>query len=133
MLSFKNIYEFIDFLPKYMIPYEYLDICWYIKIMNNKDFEIITPKEVIINLKKIFGDFNFPKTKVIKEKLDNYINFLSTNSKIKILRSGKILFQKDEIPNNLIECDNCGKIYDGNAQCNCYLFSNEFGEYLCLV
>ena len=132
MLSFKNIYEFIDFLPKYMIPYEYLDICWYIKIMNNKDFEIITPKEVIINLKRIFGDFNSPKTKIIQEKLNNYINFLGTNSKIKILRSGKILFQKDEIPNNLIECDNCGKIYDGNAQCNCYLFSNEFGEYLCI-
>ena len=132
MLSFKNIYEFIDFLPKYMIPYEYFDICWYIKIKNNKDFEIITPKEVVINLKEIFGNFSFPK-QIYQEKLDNYIHFLRKNPKITFLRSGKILFQKDEIPNHLIECDNCGKIYDGNAQCNCFLFSNEFGEYLCIM
>ena len=133
MPSFENIYKFIDYLPKYMIPYEYFDICWYIKIRNNKDFEIFTPNEVIINLKYIFGEFKCPKEEVFNKKLNNYINFLRNNSKIKILRSGKIIFDKEKIPRNLIQCDNCGKIWEGNAKCNCYLFTSEFGEYCILI
>lgn len=133
MLSFKNIYEFIDYLPKYMIPYEYLDICWYIKMRYNEDFKIITPNEVIVNLTNIFGKFNSPKKNKIKNKLNNYIEYLKNNPKIRILRSGKILFNKEEIPEDLFECDNCGNVWDGNAQCNCYLYSNEFGEFLYLI
>ena len=133
MVTFENIYQFINFLPKYMIPYEYLDICWYIKILNNKDFEIITPKEVIINLKNIFGDYKSPNQQFLNERLESYLNFLKNNSKIKFLRSGKIIFEQDKIPDNKIQCDNCGNIWDGNAKCNCYLYSNEFGEYCFLI
>ena len=132
MLTFPNIDDFIDYLPKFMIPYDYFDICWYVKIKNNENFNIITPKEVIYNLKRIFGNFNNPN-RFYTEKLNNYINFLRKDSRIKILRTGKILFDKEYIPEDLIQCDNCGNIWDGNAQCDCYLYSNEFGEYMCLM
>lgn len=34
------------------------------------------------------------------------------------------LIRKEDIDNNkrLIQCNNCGNRWDGNAQCNCYLY-----------
>ena len=131
--TFDNIYNFVDYMPKYMIPYEYLDICWYLKIKNNSEFRLITPKEVLFNLQKIYGKFDNPKNIIIKNKISELKDYLQTEYEIRILRSGKIIYKKNSIPDNMIECDNCGKIWDGNAQCDCYLYSNEFGELLYVI
>lgn len=133
MLTFENINSFISYLPKFMIPYDYFDICWYIKIMNDEDIKIITPKEVICNLELIFGKLNNPDDNIINEKLNDYIDYIRKDNRIKILRTGKILFNQEEVPEDLIQCDNCGNIWDGNAQCSCYLYSNEYGEYMCVL
>ena len=130
MKTYNNIKELIIDLPKYKIPYEYLDICWYLKIKINSLYKNITPLVVIKNLQKIFGDFDTPKDNIINEKINSFNNYIVTLPDYKKLRSGKIICYDVKIPENMVRCDNCGNIWSRNPKCNCYLFDNEFGEYM---
>lgn len=130
MITYNNILELIDDLPKYMIPYQYFDICWYIKLKNNKDYEIVTPNGVTRNLKMQYGEYDNPNY-IYYEKYNEFENFVKSFENYRFLRNGKIIFSNFSIPDGCIQCNNCGNIWDGNAQCNCYLYNNEFGEYSC--
>ena len=130
MITYDNIYELITNMPKFMIPYKYFDICWYIKLKNNKSYENITPKIVTKNLKLQFGNFNNSNYKYYL-KFNEFEKFIKNYENYKCLRNGKVIYNNVYIPNNMIQCDNCGRIWDGNAQCNCYLYNSEFGEYSC--
>ena len=130
MIIYSNILELIDDLPKFMIPYQYFDICWYIKLKNNKNYEIITPNIVFKNLKIKYGEFNYPNNQYY-QKFTEFENFIKSYENYRFLRNGKIIYKNFSIPDNCIQCDNCGRIWDGNAQCDCYLYNNEFGEYSC--
>ena len=91
MITYNNILELIDDLPKYMIPYQYFDICWYIKLKNNKDYEIITPCGVTRNLKMQYGEYDNPKCEYY-EKYNEFENFIKSFENYRFLRNGKIIF-----------------------------------------
>ena len=90
MIIYNNYIDLINDIPKFLIPYKYFSICWYIKLKNNKDYEIITPDLVCLNLKNIYGDFNFENQKYLDD-LDDFINFIKSSHNFKCLRNGKII------------------------------------------
>ena len=57
---------------------------------------------------------------VPSEKL--LIDKLNKNSSISFTRSGMMKYKKNIIPSDMVQCNNCGNIWDGFAQCNCYEF-----------
>ena len=95
--------------------------------MHNPEYHILTSDNVVLNLKKNFGDFTNPNNDFF-EKKEQFKDYLKKDVNFRFFRSGKILYYDTEIPDNLIQCENCGNIWDGNAQCNCYLYNNEYGE-----
>jgi hypothetical protein len=125
MKTYSNISSLINDLPKYMIPYDHYDLYWYIKIKNNSKYNIIIPKNVIHNLQDRFGNTN---DNYLNKRLKQFSSDLKKNVQFRFFRSGKILYYDDDIPEDMIQCDNCGKIWNGNAQCNCYLYNSEFGD-----
>ena len=71
----------------------------------------------------------------IQKFLDNNDNFKNLKDNLNIDILNKIFYrtyrclelQKKEKElyldeEGLIECDNCGRIWDGSAQCNCFLY-----------
>ena len=42
------------------------------------------------------------------------------NINISVLKNKKIIYKKPNIPDNMVQCYDCGNIWDGNAQCNCF-------------
>ena len=127
MKTYENINELIYNLPKFMIPYDFFDIYLYIKLLHNSEYHILIPENVILNLKKMFGDLKNPNNNFLKRKKE-FNDYLKEDTNFRFFRSGKILYYDTEIPDNMIQCENCGNIWDGNAQCNCYLYNNEYGE-----
>ena len=127
MKKYSDINKLINDLPKYMIPYDHFDLYWYIKLKNNSKYNIIIPKNVINNLNIRFGYIN-NNSHYLDKRLKQFVNDIKKNTQFKFLRSGKILYYADDIPEDMMQCDNCGNIWDGNAQCNCYLYDSEFGD-----
>ncbi len=112
-----SIKELICDLPKFMIPYDFFDLYWYIKLIQNSKYDIIIPKNVILNLN---NNFNISNNKNLNIKIDEFKDYIRTHDDFKLFRSSKILYYNTEIPDNMIQCENCGNIWDGNAQCNCW-------------
>tara|TARA_B110000208_G_scaffold12292_1_gene15125 strand:- start:1422 stop:1661 length:240 start_codon:yes stop_codon:yes gene_type:complete len=46
--------------------------------------------------------------------------FYRTYRCLELKKKEKELYLEEE---GLIECDSCGRIWDGNAQCNCFLYN----------
>ena len=124
MKTYNNTLELINELPRFMVPNECYDLYWYVKLKNNSEYKVIIPKEVINKLNSKYknddNDIKFNKDlKIFKKEL-------MSSQKLKFFRSGKVIYYNDEIPNNMIQCNECGNIWDGFAQCNCFLDINEF-------
>jgi hypothetical protein len=128
MKTYNNINELILDLPKYIIPIEYIDIYWYLKLKNNANFKIIIPKVIIKKLESKFGNVNNTNYEYLNKKIDNFKECIVGDNKFKFLRSGKIIYYDIIIPNDMIICNDCGNIWDGNAQCDCYLYNDYFNE-----
>lgn len=131
MKKFDNIINLIIYLENFMIPYEYFDICWFIKLENNEKYRIITPKIVFKNLQLLFKKNNKLYNQNYYLKLENFINFIKKNNLFKFLRCGKILYYSKEISKNMIQCNNCGSIFKNYSKCKCYLYQSNFGEFEC--
>lgn len=126
MKTYKNINELIIDLPKYMIPLDYIDIYWYLKLKNNSNYKIIIPKNIINKLQSKFE--NNSNEDNINNKLTKFTEFLQKDNKFKFFRSGKIIYYDIIIPDNMIICNECGNIWDGMAQCDCYLYMDDFND-----
>lgn len=71
---------------------------------------------------------------LLLDKEKNYITLLNivkenmilqlNNSPMLTIIDDNINYTPD-IPDDMIQCDNCGNIWDGNAQCNCYYSSDD--------
>lgn len=99
----KNINESIEIFNEYMYLLEYTDIYYmvnFLSLLLNKNIKTI--KSIIIN--KIIES--------IKNN-NNYEYDINNNTYIYI---------PDIIQDGMFQCENCGNIWDGNAQCDCFLF-----------
>ncbi len=74
-------------------------------------------KSLINNLEKNFDEFKtllYSMTIEETKKMDRF----------KTLRGDKFIdtYKEEPIPEGLFRCDNCGNVWDGNAQCDCFLY-----------
>ena len=72
-----------------------------------------------VHYKKEIRNVNMDYTIEIFKKFHEY---LKTNDKFLVLRNGKIIYKPNDLPYDLIQCNECGNIWDGNAQCLCTLY-----------
>lgn len=54
--------------------------------------------------------------------LNKFYDDLKKQDNFLVLRNGKIIYKPTNLPYDLIQCSDCGNIWDGNAQCTCYLY-----------
>ena len=127
MKTFSNTVELIKHLPKFMIPFDCYDIYWYVKLQTDENYKILIPEKKINQLVEKFGEVNNTNKIIFDNEINNFLENLKFSDKIKTFRSGKIIYYDDDIPDDMIQCYECGNIWDGNAQCNCYSYGfNEF-------
>ena len=114
-----NLDELLNILPKFIIPINFIDLYWYIKLKKNKKYCLLLSKKYILYLEKKFGEIEKPNYFLLnseKEKLKNELYF---NNKLKFFRSGKIIYYNDYVPDNMFQCDDCGSIWGNNNHCMC--------------
>mgnify|MGYP003985858421 FL=1 len=74
-------------------------------------------QNLISNLEKNYNEFKtllYSMTIEETKKMDRF----------KTLRGDKFIdtIKEEPIPDGLFRCDNCGNVWDGNAQCDCFLY-----------
>ena len=67
--------------------------------------------------------------KITKEDYKNILEILNKDKNFRVLKNEKVIFiGKSLVPEGMVECGNCGLIWDGFAQCPCWQELNE-GEF----
>jgi len=81
-----------------------------------------------LNSEYAYNDYNSKRynytNNYIKSIEEEIYNNILKNSHFTKLRSGSIFYKPYEISNYMIQCNNCGNIWDGNAQCNCFMYDD---------
>jgi hypothetical protein len=66
------------------------------------------------------------KDKISIDEFQNAINIFTKSKYFRVLRNNKVIFTKEiNIPDGLIMCNFCGLIWDGCAQCPCWVNLDE--------
>lgn len=108
-VTYESIEKAVSELPLFEIPYDYRAVQFYLN--NNRSRE-----EYNDDIEDITQNKNI-------DCLLNSIKYeLGNNPKFMILRSGAIIYTPDPIEEGMIRCNDCGRIWDGNAQCDCYRY-----------
>ena len=114
----------IDTIPVYMQPYEWTA---YRQLKNNSDYIDIYCFEKHKDFSKLL-ELNSNLEKNYSELITLVYSITLEETKklprFRCLRGNKFIdtIIEDPIPKGLIRCDNCGNIWDGNAQCTCLLY-----------
>tara|TARA_Y100000589_G_C26822049_1_gene494281 strand:- start:192 stop:566 length:375 start_codon:yes stop_codon:yes gene_type:complete len=115
MTTYNSLTHFILDAPRYMIPYEYTNLWFLIHYQNDNELTDYIPK-----IEESYGNISNLDQNKINQDLKCILNDLSEYEDLKVLRNGKIIYN-DNTPDGMISCSNCGNVWDGNAQCICYL------------
>jgi len=95
-MIYNTIDEFIMDAPFYCIPYDFKSLCLHIRYPD---------------LYELSDRYN--------DKME-LLHILQDEQNFKILKNGKIIFYETSIPYGMVRCNNCGNVWDGNAQCDCF-------------
>ena len=89
--------------------------CIWFYILEKKDIDYYIDYSYINEFDKMFKLYSQSDAFEIKclilsilKKSENYVI------------SDKIIYNCDDIPSDMVECEYCGNIWDGFAQCNCF-------------
>jgi hypothetical protein len=111
-----NIESFVNDVPKFEFKgIENGDAIHYALTFKFNNSYYVEPPSF---LKQDVEDFltNFNKC------LLSFLNELNKHERFTVLRNGKIIYKPYEFDEDLIQCSNCGNVWDGYAQCTCYLY-----------
>lgn len=113
-----NIESFVNDIPKfeinrlkngnalyYALTYKY-----------NRSYYYDPPEYLKDDVNNILSDSNF------KIYIKNFVKELSKHDNFTVLRNGKIIYKPVPVEEEYIQCSNCGNVWNGNAQCTCYLY-----------
>ena len=115
MPNYQDIQHFILEAPRYLVPFEYTNLWHLIHYQNDNELS-----EYIPRIEETYGRINNLNFHKIYQDIKNMLNDISKYDDIRVLKSGKIILN-DNLPEGLISCNNCGNVWDGNAQCMCLL------------
>lgn len=102
------------------ILYVYNGLQHPITFLNKNIFENINTKEcrcLWINYKTLNCKYEFIECLNCSIKKDSSIPIIYEDIH-------NLYYEYENVRNDLIECEDCGRIWDGNAQCDCYLFES---------
>ena len=115
-----NIESFVNDIPKFELNrIENGDALYFaLTFKYNRSCYHDPPEYLRDDVNNILSDKNF------KNYITSFIKELSKRDNFTVLRDGKIIYKPEQIDEDCIQCSNCGNVWDGNAQCTCYL--NDF-------
>ena len=112
-----NIESFVNDIPKFEIKrIKNGDVFYYaLTFKYNRSYYYDPPEYLKEEVNDIINN-NFDKC------LLNFIQELNKHEKFTVLRNGKIIYKPSKVDDDFIQCSNCGNVWDGHAQCTCYLY-----------
>ena len=113
-----DIESFVNEIPKFEFnQIENGDALYYaLTYKYNRSYYYDPPEYLQDDVNNILCDKNF------KSYIINFIKELNKHENFTVLRNGKIIYKPDKVEDGYMQCSNCGNIWDGNAQCTCYLY-----------
>ena len=128
-MKFKGLTNFIENAKHFMIPKEIIPEFYLLKIHLDPSEKDYLDETIIQSIDEKFRyKIDFPK---IKKKIlhtlisdDRYTLYIMDSDAKRSKDESTIitiLYRGAKIPEDMVQCDNCGNIWDGNAQCNCYM------------
>ena len=116
MKNFNNIEDYITNSQNFIIPFDIRPEVYLLRKIEDSEYWI--NEFILEQIKTKYPDISKVNASKIKDLILEELN--KTENYI-ILKNQKIIYKCSEVPENMFECDECGNIWDGCAQCNCYL------------
>ena len=113
-----NIESFINDIPRF--EFNRINngnaIYYALTFKYNRSYYYDPPEYLKDDVNNILSDKNF------KNYIMKFIKELGDRENFTVLRNGKIIYKPVKVEEEYIQCSNCGNVWDGNAQCTCYLY-----------
>ena len=116
MKTYKNLDDYILNAPHFIIPYDCLSELYIVKLRMDKEYQNYIHEEIVEEIEKKYP--NYKKLDLIKIK-KIILDAITNEEDYAISKTGQIILNCEDIPEDMMQCDNCGNIWDGLAQCNC--------------
>ena len=122
MLIYNSFTNYINNAPHFIIPHDIYSTFYALRIILNNDCKEYLDEDLLREIKNDYGSklnsLDFDKMK------KTIIAFLSKQNdvyKLTKTKNNEIMIHYDtpEVPEDMLRCDNCGNVWDGNAQCSC--------------
>ena len=116
MKKFKNIDDYILNAPHFIIPYDCILELYIAKMRMDTECSEFIDELILEEINKKYNDY---KKIEISKIVFIILEVIKIDDSYVVDKKGAIMIDCDDVQEDMIQCDNCGNIWDGCAQCNC--------------
>lgn len=125
IMDFNNFNNFFQTIPLFKMD-NLMEFYYRVYLNDNTDefddYIYLLDNKLLVFLSLDSNNFNQIKKiiiNLIKQKLNKEIENNNPNYR---LINNQYVFFPDVIDDDMVQCEFCGNIWDGNAQCDCFLY-----------